>query len=189
MGSAITAAGGCCRPSAGPRAWTRCRTSARGSPSLPAFAKSLEGRVSALARTHQLLVEGATERMLPSKILDAELAAFADACSQVRVSIIDEVALPASPAQGLALILHELLTNALKYGALSTETGGVDITIDRAGDGVELLWKESGGPRVEVDHGSGFGTTLISKSLANDGAVDLQFHPAGVECRIRLHAV
>ena len=164
------------------------RLSAKGAPDLPSFAKALERRVAALARTHQLLVEGATEKTLPSTILQAELAAYDGTSSQVRISVVDEVRLGATPAQGLALVLHELLTNALKYGALSNESGRVDVTIDREADVVELIWKESGGPPVEEAPAPGFGSTLISKSLSGDDAADLLFRREGVECRIRLHA-
>ena len=164
------------------------RLSVKGAPDLPSFAKALERRVAALARTHKLLVEGATETMLPSTILQAELAAYDGTSSQVRISVVDEVRLGATPAQGLALVLHELLTNALKYGALSNESGRVDVTIDRQADVVELIWKESGGPPVEEAPAPGFGSTLISKSLSGDDAADLLFRREGVECRIRLHA-
>lgn len=100
------------------------------------------------------------------------------------------VELSAKKALSVALTIHELATNATKYGALLSDTGRIDITwnVDGEDAGGEklftFLWREAGGPEVEKPTRSGFGTTLISSALAADfkGHVSIDYRPAGVEC-------
>jgi two-component sensor histidine kinase len=93
-------------------------------------------------------------------------------------------------AQGLGLGLHELATNAAKYGALSTPLGRVSIVWRRLpaaqGHGIELTWDERGGPGVSAPERRGFGTLVIERHLARslDTEVSLVFAPEGVRCRI-----
>nr|NKR04632.1 sensor histidine kinase [Escherichia coli] len=93
-------------------------------------------------------------------------------------------------ALSLALMLHELATNAAKYGALSNASGRVTIDWQIDGDGedasVTLQWAEAGGPPVEAPTLTGFGTRLIARGLAGsfDGEVDLRYPPTGVVCTI-----
>ncbi|WP_247714626.1 sensor histidine kinase [Qipengyuania psychrotolerans] len=164
------------------------KMSARGAKDIPAFARALEGRVGALARSHQLLVGDSPTSMAPSAILETELSAFAGIQDQIDLNIVDEAALSASASQGLGLVFHELLTNAMKHGALSNPAGRVEVTVSRSAKSVNILWKESGGPPVDQGGGSGFGSKLISKALAPDGTTELIFSPEGLECRIVLDA-
>ena len=89
-------------------------------------------------------------------------------------------------AVGFALALHELATNAAKYGALSNEAGKIIVSWAISGGNLELTWKERGGPRVEPPSRRGFGTRMIERTLAADfgGKVDLRFDPEGVSCRL-----
>jgi two-component sensor histidine kinase len=98
-------------------------------------------------------------------------------------------------AQNLGLALHELATNAAKYGALSVAaTGKVSITWRKVpsgeGEAVEMIWLESGGPRVAEPTRSGFGLLVIKRNLARalDATVDLTFAPEGVRCRVLMPA-
>jgi PAS domain S-box-containing protein len=99
-----------------------------------------------------------------------------------------EIRLAPSITMALNMTLHELATNALKYGALSSEHGHVTVTWkieEKTGD-VELQWNESGGPAVNKPGRLGFGSGLINQVLpAEGGAVSLQFNPAGVHCTLR----
>jgi two-component sensor histidine kinase len=92
-------------------------------------------------------------------------------------------------ALSLALALHELATNASKYGALSTPSGEVLIrwSHDGAKDALHLTWEESGGPRVEPPLRKGFGSRLIERALAADlaGQVVIRYPPEGVTCTIK----
>jgi two-component sensor histidine kinase len=93
----------------------------------------------------------------------------------------------------MAMVIHELATNAAKYGALSTRKGRVSIQWDRRMNGrppsdLVLEWQEIGGPPVSAPHNSGFGTSTIRDLIPYEfhGTVDLVFAPEGVRCRLKL---
>lgn len=160
------------------------RLSSRKAADIPSFAKALEGRVGALARSHQLLVSDDSAAMGPSEILDAELAAFPDLADRISVEITREHPLSGATGQGLALIFHELLTNALKYGSLSNDDGRVTVQIDQQDGELQIAWRESGGPKVEESNEAGFGSLLIADALGSMGRVNIRFPQTGVECDI-----
>ncbi|MDR7101763.1 HWE histidine kinase domain-containing protein [Croceicoccus sp. BE223] len=164
------------------------RLTARGAEDVTGFAQALEGRVGALSRTQNLLVGDAAGATMPSAILEMELAALVGTRRQVEVLVEEEARLGASAGQGLALVFHELLTNAIKYGALSTNQGTVAIRFGCRDGQVEIDWQERGGPPLAQPRGSGFGSMLISGALAPDGTVEQVFAPEGLQCCIRLRA-
>ena len=100
------------------------------------------------------------------------------------------IVLGASVAHGLGLVLHELATNASKYGALSTEGGKVSIEWTRISlddrDAIRLIWRESGGPDVKAPENTGFGTFLIQESLSHSigGTTEVDYARDGVVARI-----
>jgi chemotaxis family two-component system sensor kinase Cph1 len=100
------------------------------------------------------------------------------------------VLLPPRIALTLNLILHELATNAAKYGSLSVEQGrvAIDWVLEGQGSRLVLNWRESGGPSVAQERSVGFGTTLIRRSAGFEmgGDVTLDFAPTGVTCRLDL---
>jgi two-component sensor histidine kinase len=104
------------------------------------------------------------------------------------------VRVPPAAALSLSLALHELATNALKYGALSVAGGRVDLIWNLADEQrarrLRLRWSESGGPPVRPPERKGFGSRLIERALAADvrGTVRLAFEPAGVVCDIDMEA-
>lgn len=162
------------------------RFSAARAKSIGGFAAALEGRVSALARSHHLLVADTPTLMKPSAILATELGAFPDLQDRVEVTTQNEPSFKAPVAQGLALVFHELMTNAIKYGALSNATGRVEVTIERHEREVAIVWRERGGPELSDEGESGFGSMLISRAIASYGSTELDLSPAGAECRISL---
>ena len=87
-------------------------------------------------------------------------------------------------AVSLSMALHELATNAVKYGALSGETGEVSVSWFKQGRRLHLTWRESGGPPVTPPTRKGFGSRLIEKGLATElgGSARVTYHPQGVEC-------
>lgn len=148
-----------------------------------------EARLTALARAHDLLtVEGWRGAML-GDIVERALAPFRTSEARVAAS---GPSLRITPKQALALsmAMHELGTNALKYGALSNNTGRVSIDwrTDQADGSVilELSWREEGGPPVRPPTRKGFGSRLLEKNLARelDGAAIIDYRPAGVACRV-----
>ena len=148
-------------------------------------------RLLALARAHDVLTEASWSGATLQAVVDRALAAHrgAEGDGQIEASG-PSVNLTPKTALALSLALHELCTNASKYGALSVEDGRV--TIDWSEEGpptnrrLLMTWREVGGPTVTVPMRKGFGTRLIEKSLAGelDGEAALAFEPEGVVCRI-----
>ena len=90
----------------------------------------------------------------------------------------------AKPAQALALIIHELGTNAAKHGALSSPNGVVTINWEVANEVGSLTWKESGGPSIDRPSKVGFGSTLITSMLTPlNGSATMDFRPDGLVCQ------
>jgi two-component sensor histidine kinase len=157
----------------------------RGDVSLTEARARFEARLMALSGAHNLLTEenwgGASlERVVADSI--AHLAGEAG-----RFDVAGEpLRLAPRAALALAMALHELGTNAAKYGALSTEGGRVSIGWTQDGDRLHLIWRESGGPPVERPSRRGFGSRLIERGLAADlgGSAALRFDAAGLRCDI-----
>jgi PAS domain S-box-containing protein len=98
-----------------------------------------------------------------------------------------DVMLPSSATVSLVMVLHELATNAMKYGALSVVTGNVSVLWEMKDNGdVTIDWRESGGPEVRKPSRKGFGSRLVSDAVPRQlgGTVSLDYHPAGLRCRI-----
>ena len=153
------------------------------------FADSLEGRIRALSATHDLLTGrdwGATP--LQSDI-EAELRHFRSANEhEIRIEG-PMVELAPNDALSFGLAIHELATNAAKYGALSVLEGRVSILWSLVEENmVEVEWRESNGPEVQSDRGRGFGTQLIEKIVAHElkQPVLLEFKTEGVRCVMRV---
>ncbi|XBQ16335.1 MAG: HWE histidine kinase domain-containing protein [Oceanicaulis sp.] len=145
-------------------------------------------RLQALASTHDLLFEGDANTADLRALIRRAVGACAD---QSRFGFSGpELQISAGVATKLALILHELCTNAVKYGALSNESGEVRLGWEAGADGalVHVRWRERGGPVVEDTSRRGFGSELISRLLQGvpEAKVDLRLEPAGAECDIDL---
>ena len=144
--------------------------------------RRFEGRLEALASAHNLLTAANWESALIADVARAALAPF---CPPDRCDF-DGPPLPVSPqtAVGLALALHELATNAVKYGALSTPSGRLSVRWTVLHEQLELIWTERGGPPVTPPERRGFGTRMIERTLASEfgGEVELDFAPEGVTC-------
>ena len=99
----------------------------------------------------------------------------------------DDFECPSGVATPLALIFHELTTNAAKYGALSAPHGQIGLTWLEHDDQVEFDWVESGGPQPMAPQREGFGSALLRKGLRQfDGAVEVRFVPTGLHCKLSL---
>jgi PAS domain S-box-containing protein len=153
---------------------------------------TLGGRILALAKAHSLLGRENWEAVSLSDVVDRILQPFGlDDQRVARFSVEgDDVRLQPKAALTLAMVFHELATNASKYGALSNDEGriAIDWQVDQSpqGDRMRLRWQESGGPTVTPPSRKGFGSRLIEGGLAQDlgGKVRLRYDPAGVSCEI-----
>jgi two-component sensor histidine kinase len=156
----------------------------RNTDSPKAFMESLQDRLFSISRAHDLLTRESWEG---ADIEDVARAALAPWLEDGRISLSGpRVRLRSQHALALSMALHELVTNALKHGALSGPRGRV--TLDwRSNGGLELRWREAGGPRVSPPAREGFGSRVLKKALAIelDGEVDLRLEPAGATCLIR----
>jgi two-component sensor histidine kinase len=154
------------------------------------FRQAFSGRIHALAATHNVLAERSWSSILLSELVTAELAPFIpDLHRRFTISGGDVEILPRA-AVPLGLIVHELATNAAKYGALSSEGGTVSVVLETQTDGNSrvITWTEHGGPAVKEPSKRGFGRTVIEKSLSYspDGGANLEFNESGIICRIRI---
>ena len=149
------------------------------------FADSLDGRIRALSATHDLLTQSDWGSTPVRSVIDAELLPYAhDAEHGVELSGPD-VELAPNDALSLGLAVHELATNAGKYGALSRPGGKVAVTWELVEDAlVRVTWVESGGPPVKQERTRGFGTDLIERIVAHElrHPVELEFPVEGARC-------
>jgi two-component sensor histidine kinase len=151
--------------------------------------RTLEARLMALSRTHNVLSEESWESADLQAVAEQTLAPYAGQRARLLVRG-PAVRLRPRAALTIAMVLHELATNAAKYGALSNATGRVSLTWairdDRPEPRLQLLWHEEGGPPVTPSDRKGFGSTLIDKGIAHElgGTAQLDFAPDGVSCTI-----
>ncbi len=154
------------------------------------FLEAFSGRLQALGAAHNLLSDVEWRGIAIRDLIALEVKPFDDAASRIRTDGPD-LTLPPDQALGLGLILHELASNALKYGALSTPSGQVLLNWHvekRPGATLMLQWSERGGPAVSLPDRQGFGSILIKRSLAKvlGSAVEHEFQPAGVHAAVTL---
>jgi len=164
-----------------------------GSRSVANFAATLEGRIRSMAATHELLSSRQWQGISLIELVRRELAPYATRNN----TEIDgpEVVLRPEAGQAMAMVLHELVTNAAKYGALSTRNGCVSIRWKRPPNGhprsrLVLEWQEIGGPPVVAPAEPSYGTSTIRDLIPYEfgGTVDLVLAPEGVRCRLEVPA-
>lgn len=165
------------------------RALGRNAPSVAAFQESFTSRLTALARSYDLLVSEEWSQVDLEKLVRDHMSSFADERETERLMISGpRVALTPDAAQAIGLAMHELATNAVKYGAWSVPEGRVELNwalSETAGQNEDLImqWKELGGPHVDAPTKHGFGTLVIDKLLEKsvDGSVTMDFEPTGFE--------
>ena len=166
------------------------RQTARRSETVEQFTDQFSARLQALATSHDLLIQESWHGAMLSDLVRSQLGHYLDReDSQVAVEG-PGVFLKPEAAQNIGLALHELATNAAKYGALSVPSGHVSITWNWVPqpdpNTVEIMWVETGGPKVSPPEHRGFGSIVIERNLAKtlEADVHLAFEPEGVQCRI-----
>lgn len=167
--------------------------SSRSSATAEQMGQELAGRLAALGRAHDLV------RPLPSDhgkaallgdLISIILAPYDDKglfSGRIRVAV-GRMGVSEGAATSLALILHELATNSLKYGALSVASGTLDVTATAAGDELVLVWLERGGPAVkEPSQSDGFGSKLIERSVSRQlrGSIEYDWSEGGLIVTLR----
>jgi PAS domain S-box-containing protein len=154
---------------------------------LPTARADFEARIIALSKAHNLL----SERQWTSTELGALLCQEMSAYGEDRVNASGpKVVLNPKASIAFALLMHELTTNAAKYGALSTDRGSVSVDWSVNGEGLALNWKEAGGPPVAPPGRLGFGTRMIERVVGGElgGTVQSDYAPEGFGCRVSVPA-
>jgi PAS domain S-box-containing protein len=150
--------------------------------SIEAYVAAVEGRIAALSTAHSLLADSRWEGASLNRLVDEELAPYRGGESE-RITVSGSaVFLKPETAQTIALVLHELATNAVKYGALSGSTGKVALSWQRTENVLKLRWEESGGPPVTSPFSTGYGTRVIKVSIERqlNGTVLFDWRPEGL---------
>jgi PAS domain S-box-containing protein len=149
--------------------------------------QAIEGRIQALANVHSLFVQTRWIGAELSMIARQELAPYEKDEARARIHG-PQVLLEPNAAQSIAVILHELATNAAKYGALSVAKGQVDLGWSHESDGrLELRWTETGGPPVQMPTREGFGGRILRQLAGQlNGAARFDWRVEGLDCEITL---
>ena len=146
--------------------------------------QGLSGRLSALATAHNVVTK---EKWAPASMSEIIRDVLRPFCTDGRCAVEGpDVPLSPTTAATLGLAVHELATNAAKYGALKNEDGQVSIRWSFNDDGLTWEWRETGGPLVQKPQRRGFGTKMIERALARQlgGTVTMEFLPEGLRCSL-----
>jgi PAS domain S-box-containing protein len=150
------------------------------------------GRLQALAGAHDLLTSDNWNRSPLSAVVLRAISAFDDVAKErFLVDGRSDVWIDADKSSGLTMVLHELATNAVKYGALSNDSGRVEIAWETrqetGGLHLDFRWKEVGGPPVKVPERRGFGSSLIERALQGESStIRLDFDPDGLRFALEM---
>src|SRR5215469_10893885 len=151
------------------------------------YAKAVEGRIGALAQTHELLSQSRWEGADVLRLILDELAPYHSEGQQRVTAVGPSLVLVPEQAQLLAMAIHELATNAAKYGSLSVDAGRVDVTWSASDGALSLIWRESLGPKVTPPKKAGFGTRVISSlGAGRKGRTEFDWRPSGLTFTLEL---
>ncbi|WP_324134632.1 sensor histidine kinase [Bosea sp. (in: a-proteobacteria)] len=168
----------------------------RSSTTAAEMAKDLTSRLTSLGRAHDLV------RPLPGHqgtaallgdLLSILLSPYEDMgafSGRIRVAV-PRMGVGEGAATTLALVIHELATNSVKYGALSADEGTLDVSGSLDGDDIKIVWMERGGPVVEPSKVNGYGSRLVARSVTGQlsGAIDYAWEPEGLIVTLTLKAL
>jgi PAS domain S-box-containing protein len=154
------------------------------------FAKALDGRIQSMATAHALLSQSRWSDVGLADLIRQQLAPYTTDANTMIAG--PEMTLTSAQTQAIAMVIHELVTNAAKHGALSSPDGRVSVSWDRTGaDAAAILtitWREHGGPPIKAPVRSGYGSSLIRDLIPHElgGSIDLTFSSDGACCEIEI---
>lgn len=166
----------------------------RSAASIEGMTTELIGRLTALDRAHDLvrpLPGNQGTAALLGDLISVLLAPYDNTAAfsgRIRVAV-PRMGVGETAARTLALVVHELATNSLKYGALSTETGSLDVSSTPEGPEVVLTWAETGGPEIDrPPELGGFGSRLVRRGISDQlgGSIDYDWQPTGLVVTLRM---
>lgn len=167
----------------------------RSATSVEEMAKELTGRLTALGRAHDLvrpLPDNQGRAALLGDLIAVLLAPYDDSgafSGRIRVAV-PRMGIGEKSATTLALVIHELATNSLKYGALSIASGMLDISGTTTDDEVSIIWTERSGPSVEHQGGEGYGSKLLNRSVTGQlgGSIETDWSEGGIIVTVKMNA-
>ncbi len=156
---------------------------------IPSARETLANRIRVLSNAHDTVIQGGLGSSKVHKLVNQMLAVHDDPVARRFVVEGPNLRIGSRPSLSLSLILHELATNAVKYGALSVPEGHVEICWSIVGDArdrVEIVWSEKGGPAVRTPDFEGAGSRLVRAGLAGttDSRVEIRYEQAGLRCEV-----
>ncbi|SLN44140.1 HWE histidine kinase domain-containing protein [Pseudooctadecabacter jejudonensis] len=161
-----------------------------GTATIEDYTSVLDGRIQSMARAHDQLTKREWGHASLRDLIEVEVDAFANNALQDRVEIAGDTPLLTPDAfSTMALVVHELVTNSAKYGALTDQSGDLRIELEIAPDGALLMrWRERGGPAVQAPTRRGFGTTIIERTIPFElrGTVETRYKLTGFEADIMI---
>jgi PAS domain S-box-containing protein len=154
--------------------------------SIDDYIGALDGRIGALSNAHRLLAGSRWEGADLTRLVEEEFAPYRASANERVKSRGPNVLLPPATAQTIALALHELATNAAKYGALSVDPGYVELTWQTEPGKLELVWTESGGPQIGPPDRRGYGSRAIVAGIERQlgGLVNFDWQASGLRCTL-----
>ena len=159
----------------------------KGDDALRGFAAEMQDRLGAMKRASDVLTRRDQQSSSLHRLIRDEVRAYAGADDRLDYAGCDVMLTPVQRS-ALTLVIHELTTNAVKYGAFAAAAGRVEVTVDNTADAVEIVWRERGGPAVAAPGRVGFGSALIEQTIPHElgGTVATNFAPEGFEMRMRI---
>jgi len=156
----------------------------RGASTLEEMSEDFTGRLKALSNVHAAVFEATSQSVSMSDITDLTFAPYRGSGSDRVKTIGPDVLLTGESGTTLALCLHELTTNAIKYGALSTPAGSVIFEWQLRDDQLAICWRETGGPPVVTPERTGYGTRYLHAALTSlfGQKPEITFLPGGLRC-------
>ncbi|MFZ0029360.1 MAG: response regulator [Pseudolabrys sp.] len=154
--------------------------------SIDEYIGALDGRIGALSNAHRLLAGSRWEGADLTRLVEEEFAPYRASGNERVKSRGPNILLPPATAQTIALALHELATNAAKYGALSVDPGYVELTWQTEPGKLELVWTESGGPQIGPPDRRGYGSRAIVAGIERQlgGLVNFDWQASGLRCTL-----
>ncbi|MEJ6393890.1 HWE histidine kinase domain-containing protein [Gymnodinialimonas sp. 2305UL16-5] len=162
------------------------RQAASSSTTIDGYSEAMDQRINALATAHDLGASEPRKTVALSKVIRLEAMPYAEGRPDVVTVVGQDIGLASEAAPIMALVIHELMTNAAKYGALSVQDGSIAVALSKTASGARITWVEQGGPRVVAPNRTGFGTMLIEKAIPFElgGESEIVFNPTGVSASI-----
>lgn len=159
--------------------------------SVTEFTDRLDGRIQSLARAHDQLTRDRWEPAPLKELIRCEFEAYAEAKSNRVIIEGPDALLSPTAFTNVALVIHEMATNSMKYGALCDQSGTVTIQVSEDGQGgITMDWRETGGPPVKAPSRRGFGSTIIELSIPHElkGEARIDYKISGVEAHFHIPA-